>query len=91
MHPARMITVLCGGASLLVCITACSSPTRPSVSVASATPFSPANGAQVAYNTQPVKLLADNAVTTGGASLSETFDVATADIHTIGLLMTGGG
>jgi hypothetical protein len=77
MHPVRMITVLCGGASLLVCITACSSPTRPSVSVASATPFSPANGAQFAYNTQPVKLLAWNAVTTGGVSLSETFDVAT--------------
>jgi hypothetical protein len=77
MHTARMITVLGGGASLLVCIAACSSPTKPSVSVASAAPFSPANGAQVAYNTQPVKLLADNAVTTGGVSLSETFDVAT--------------
>ena len=77
MQAARIITALAGGASLLVCIAACSSPTKPSASVASARPVSPANGAQVAYYTQPVKLLVDNGVATGGVLVSDKFEVAT--------------
>jgi hypothetical protein len=75
--PAAQTAAIVAGACLCVTLAACSSPTKPSVSVASATPFSPANGEQIPYNTQPVKLLANNAVTTGGVSLSEMLDVAT--------------
>jgi hypothetical protein len=75
MRAPRMVTALAGGTSLLVC--ACSSPTKPGASVASARPVSPASGTQVAYDTQPVKLLVDNGVATSGISLSDAFDVAT--------------
>jgi hypothetical protein len=77
MQAARIITALAGSASLLVCTAGCSSPTKPSVSVASARPVSPQSGTQVAYNTQPVKLLVDNGVATGGISPSDAFEVAT--------------
>jgi hypothetical protein len=73
---ARLTTALAGSAGLLVCVAACSSPTKPTASVASARPVWP-DGAQVEYYTQPVKLLVDNGVSTGGESLSLTFEVAT--------------
>jgi hypothetical protein len=38
---------------------------------------SPANGTQVEYHTQPVKLLVDNGVAMGGVLLGDTFEVAT--------------
>jgi hypothetical protein len=73
---ARIVTALAGSASLLVCIAACRSPTKPTASVATARPVSP-DGAQVEYYTQPVKLLVANGVATDGESLSVTFEVAT--------------
>jgi hypothetical protein len=77
MHAPRIIAALAGGASLLAWIAGCSSPTKPSVSVASARPVSPASGTQVVYNTQPVKLLVDNGAATGGILPGDTFEVAT--------------
>jgi hypothetical protein len=64
--PAARTAAIVAGACLSVALAACSSPSNPSVSVASARPVSPVNAAQVAYNTQPVKLLVDNGVATGG-------------------------
>jgi hypothetical protein len=75
--PAARTAALVAGACLSVTLAACSSPTKPSASVVSARPVSPATGTQVAYNTQPVKLLVDNGLATGGVPLSDTFEVAT--------------
>jgi hypothetical protein len=72
----RTIAII-AGAGLVANLAACSSPTKPSASVASARPVSPATGTQVAYNTQPVKLLVDNGLATGGVLLNDTFEVAT--------------
>jgi hypothetical protein len=77
MHAARMITVLAGAGSLLVCIAGCSSPTKPSVSVASARPVSPAGGTQISYYSQPITLIVGNGVATGSASPITTVEVAT--------------
>jgi hypothetical protein len=62
---------------LSVGLAACSSPTKPGVTVASARPVSPTNGAQPSYYKQPVMLVAANGVATGGTSLADIFDVAT--------------
>jgi hypothetical protein len=89
MQAARIVTMLAGGASLLVCA-ACSSPTKPSVSVASASPVSPANGALVIQPPVPLQPLSGSfqrkrmtfSVTNAGrtgpaASLTYLFEVAT--------------
>src|SRR6266852_3415057 len=75
--PAARTAAIVAGACLSVALAACSSPTKPSVSIASGRPVSPANGAQVPYHTQPAKLLVDNGVATGGVLVSDIFEVAT--------------
>jgi hypothetical protein len=64
-------------ACLVATVAACSSPNRPSVSVASAQPVSPSNATQVSYYSQPVTLVVANGVATGGASPTATLEVAT--------------
>ncbi len=53
----------------------CSSPSRPTTTVAAAQPQSPPNGAQFSYESQPIKLPA-----TGGAS-SDSATVTIAAVH----------
>jgi hypothetical protein len=76
MPGARTLTIVVG-ACLSVGLFACSSPTKPGVTVASARPVSPTNGAQLSYYKQPVTLVAANGVATGGSALTDTFEVAT--------------
>src|SRR5437870_3018826 len=67
--------------SILACtgLTACSksTPTQPSTSVSAPTPASPVNSAQLRQLDQPVTLVVQNAVATGTAVLTYTFEVAT--------------
>jgi hypothetical protein len=54
------------------------SPNTPSATSATwPLPISPANNAQVAYASQPLQLVVTNAVTTGGATPTYSFEVAT--------------
>lgn len=46
------------------------------VTIAAARPLTPANNAQIAYGQQPITLSVSNAVSTGTAALSYTFEVA---------------
>jgi len=63
---------------LLAMVGACSSenPAGGSHSLTAPKPVSPAMGAQVSYNEQPLTLAAQNAVTTGTKPLTYTFEVA---------------
>jgi hypothetical protein len=68
--------VIVAAAFLAVTLAACSSPVKPSVSVASGHPVSPTTGAQFSYYSQPVRLVIANGVVTHGALIT-TVDVAT--------------
>jgi hypothetical protein len=70
--------VLC----LLVGVAACSSPSKPSVTLTSPQLVAPAMGAQIANSAQPVTLTIQNATTTGSSPLTYTFDVATDQAFT---------
>jgi hypothetical protein len=72
----RTIAII-GGAGLVASLAGCSSPARPSVSVASGRPVSPTNGTQFLYYSQPITLVVANGVATGGASTMTAVDVAT--------------
>ncbi len=65
------------GACLAIAVTACSSPSTPSVSVASARPISPSNGATASYYAQPVVIVVALGVATGNATPMTTVEVAT--------------
>jgi hypothetical protein len=65
------------GTFLTVSLAGCSSPTHPSVSVASGRPVSPTNGTQFSYYSQPITLVVANGVATGGASPITAVEVAT--------------
>lgn len=65
------------GSALLPMVLACSSPTAPDVSVASARPLGPTTGTQISYYSQPVTLAVTSGVTTGSASPVTTVEVAT--------------
>jgi hypothetical protein len=65
------------GAGLVASLAGCSSPTHPSVSVASGRPVSPTNGTQFSYYSQPITLVVANGVATGGASPTTAVEVAT--------------
>jgi hypothetical protein len=67
---------LAGAAWLVATIAGCSSPTRPSVSVSSGRPVSPASETQFSYYNQPITLVVANGVATGGASPVTTVEVA---------------
>src|SRR6266849_2674591 len=77
MGPVRTATVVAQSACFVLGLSACSSPTKPSETVASARPVSPPNGAQVPYYRQPVTLLVTNGIATGVTSLTDSFEVAT--------------
>jgi hypothetical protein len=62
---------------LILIVSACSSSSPLTPSVAAPIPVQPANGAQIANLSQPVKLVVNNATTTGTGTLSYTFEVAT--------------
>ncbi len=69
--------------SLLIGLTAFSSPTKPSVSVASGRPVSPTYGTLFSYYSQPITLVVANGVATGGESPLPTRIVGAdgADMH----------
>jgi hypothetical protein len=69
---ALIVPVVC----LAVTLAACSSPAKPSVSVASGHPVSPTTGAQFSYYSQPVTLVIASGVASEGASIT-TLEVAT--------------
>ncbi|HWW84403.1 MAG TPA: hypothetical protein VNZ26_12415 [Vicinamibacterales bacterium] len=56
---------------------ACSSPTKPGVSVVAAKPASPSTGSSFSYYSQPVTLVVTTGVATGGALPTSTVEVAT--------------
>jgi len=58
-------------------LASCSSPTKPTVTVAAGQPVSPAYGAQISYYDQPITLLVTNGIATGGALPTSTVEVAT--------------
>ena len=65
-------------AALLLGAAACGSPSKPSVSVSTPSPVSPANTAQIRNSEQPVTLTVANAVTTAtGGGSTYGFEVAT--------------
>jgi len=68
---------------LIAFVAGCSgSPTQPAgaITVSTAGPVAPANGAQIANQSQPVTLVASNAVVTkSSAQVTYTFEVATDD------------
>jgi hypothetical protein len=65
-------------ASLTLSYFACTSPARPSISVASARPLSPANGAQLSFYSQPILfVIAGGATSDPTAPASATIEVAT--------------
>jgi hypothetical protein len=68
--------------TLAVSLTGCGSPSKPSVSVAAATPISPANGAELSYYSQPVTLRASSGAATGQSHVTLAFDLATSDTFT---------
>jgi hypothetical protein len=61
----------------VIAAAACSSPTGPGVSVAAAQPTSPSNGSSFSYYSQPVTLVVTTGVATGGATSTNTLEVAT--------------
>src|ERR1700730_12987825 len=75
--PSVRTIAIIAGACLVACFVGCSSPTHPSVSVASGRPVSPTNGTQVSYYSQPITLIVANGAATGGASLITAVEVAT--------------
>ena len=75
-HPLRVSSALLLCAGVTACAT---SPVEPggSVTVTTASPVSPANGAQIANVAQPVTLSINNAmVTDASAGVTYTFEVA---------------
>jgi hypothetical protein len=72
----------------MVGLGACSSPTKPSVSVASARPVFPTDGTQISYYGQPVTLRVTNGVATGATAVTDTFEVATDPAFTGGQMAT---
>jgi hypothetical protein len=75
LTPLRISTALALAAFAVGCT---SSPNAPSaISATWPAPLSPAEGAEVAYASQPVQLVVNNAVTTGTAANTYTFEVAT--------------
>ena len=60
----------------------CSSPTRPSVTVAVGQPLSPASDAVVSYYSQPVTLVVTTGFTTSGEPLTTVVEVATDEAFT---------
>lgn len=64
-------------AGVVIGIAGCSSPSKPSASLAGARPSSPSDGAQVSFYAQPVTLRAANAVTSGQDQITNTFQLAT--------------
>jgi hypothetical protein len=73
----RTIAIIVMWAGILTSLVGCNSPTRPSVSVASGRPVSPANGTQFSYYSQPITLVVANGVATGGGSPVTAVEVAT--------------
>lgn len=69
----RTSGVLC----LVGSLAACSSPSKPSVTLTAPGGVSPAQGAVIAYQKQPVTLTVQNATTTGKDPVTYTFEVAT--------------
>jgi hypothetical protein len=59
------------------CSSSPSSPTSSSASVAAPRPMTPANLTQIAYNAQPVTLVAQNAIVTQPGGTTYAFEVAT--------------
>jgi hypothetical protein len=80
-HRRLCLTTGALGVGHAVCVVfslaGCSSPTHPSVSVASGRPVSPTNGAQFSYYSQPITLVVANGVATGGASTITAVEIAT--------------
>ncbi len=76
MSTARRVAAV-GIVSFLVGPLACSSPTKPSVTVVSARPVSPTDGTQISYYGQPVTLRVTNGVATGSTQVTDSFEVAT--------------
>jgi phosphodiesterase/alkaline phosphatase D-like protein len=72
----RTIAIIVG-ARLVASLAGCSSPTHPSVSVASGRPVSPASGTQFSYYSQPITLVVANGAATGSAAPITAVEVAT--------------
>src|ERR1700722_15380678 len=65
------------GVLLVATVSECSSSGPPQPSVTTPGLLQPANGAQISNASQPVTLVATNAITTGTSPLTYTFEVAT--------------
>ena len=65
------------GAALSLVWVGCASPNRPSTTVVSGRPGSPSNGTAISYYGQPVTLVLSGGAATGGASPTNTVEVAT--------------
>ena len=75
-HATNAIVRRLLGLSLLGITAACTSPTRPSVSVVAARPLTPANDAQISFYAQPITLVVSRAASTVSSTVI-TFEVAT--------------
>lgn len=85
-----------GVVAVLVCVTACSSTSGPSVSTAAGALTTPAEGTAIKYKEQPITLGAGNGVSTGGGNVTYVFEVATdsafgTKVYTSSKVASGGG
>src|SRR5262245_36360987 len=78
------------GTSTVSVETASVTDAQTGITLTSPVPVSPTDGAQIKFSDQPIKLVVNNATTTGTAALTYTFEVA-ADAGFATIVATKGG